>query len=313
MMREKSIGRVWVWTLAFLAASAAGGARAYADDPDSLLLEIHVEEGAAAEDQPIQVVICVTNVGRQTFEDLAPLEPSGQSMQLKLLREGRQGYIPMGGVRATVIVGSPGPSLRPGDSACEVISLLDWFGGFPGEGHEMSWAIGQMTLKPGRYELRAEYHARLGQFAGLPPYTVSSSTVPFEIRPRSSFPKDDQLLGRFLSDGAFDRSDMAGIRARCRKWLPEFYRSRYFILIYYGTGLETPGVTTSSILAGLKEGGAGPVREAAFVGLICKMEPMERGAKLAWIGQMDRDTNDSLLRKVLRTWERRVREGYKAP
>jgi hypothetical protein len=293
--------------LAFAAIEGASVQDAQAVDRDSLLLEVQIDEVEAAEEQPIQLVVCVTNVGSRPFENLAPLRPTDRFLELRLSRDGRLGSLPIGGAAGSGTARSPAPALRPGESSREVLNLLDWFGAWKREGHELSWAIGQMTLMPGRYRLSAVYRARAGTVSGLDPYTVTSPSVSFEIKPRRAFPSEDLLLDRFLSDGTFPASDIAGLRARGRKWLPEFYGSRYFFLIYYCTGLETPGLSSESILAGLRGAGSGSVREAPFVGLRCKMEP-DRGRSLAWIGRIGTDANSGLMRKVIGTWERRLRE-----
>ena len=312
MTMKRSLSTLCVMACVVIFTSSSLG-RALAVDSDSLLAEIHVDELVAAEDQPIQVVVCITNAGRRSFEDLTSLYPSDRLLQLRLLREGRLGYLPMGGLIATLINTSAGPSLRPGESVCEVLNLLDWFGSWKRQGHEASWAVGQLSLMPGRYRLSVHYVARTERVGVRPAYSVSSPEVEFEIRPRSSFPGESQLLERVVADGAFEASDLAGSRERCRKWLPEFYGSRYFFLIYYGAGLETPGLSTDSVLAGLRKSRVNPVRDAAFVGLRCKMEKMPRDRKLAWVGRIGRNESDSLMRKVVETWERRLRDGPKAP
>jgi len=135
---------------AFAAIDGASAPDNSAVDPDSLVLEVQIDEVKAAEEQPIQLVVCVTNVGSRPFENIAPLRPTDRFLELRLSREGRPGYLPMGGATATTITTCPGPILGPGESTCEVLNLLDWFGAWKREGHELSWAIGQMTLTPGR-------------------------------------------------------------------------------------------------------------------------------------------------------------------
>lgn len=280
---------------------------AYAQPSDSLKLELQVDEISGLEDQPIQIVVCVTNMGRSPFLDLASLHPEDRNLSLVLHREGQVQPVPMGGIFVSSVLTAPGPSLAPGGSECEVLSLLDHFGSWKREGHELSRAIGQMSLRPGHYTLSAEYRARSGYIKNLKQYLLSSAPIEFDVKPRGTFPEEESLFARFLADGgAIDQNDVAGLRARSRRWLPLFLGSRYFFLIYYGTGLSVPSMPSDSILAGLRSNGVGAVREAAFIGLRCAVEPIEGDARLAWMARARKGTNNALAQKVIVTWERRT-------
>jgi hypothetical protein len=293
--------------LAAIIVGTLAASGAYAQSSDSLKLDLQVDEISGLEDQPIQIVVCVTNMGRNSFLDLASLRPEDGHLSLILRREGQTQPVPMGGIVISSVLTAPGPSLAPRGSECEVLSLLDHFGTWKRAGHELSWAIGQMSLRPGHYMLSAEYRARNGYVKNLKQYLARSGSVEFEVKARGTFPEEESLLTRFLDDGgAINPNDVAGLRERSRRWLPQFLGSRYFFLIYYGTGLSVPSMPSDSILAGLRSNGVGAVREAAFIGLRCDVEPMEGDAKLAWMARVRKGTNNELAQKVIDTWERRA-------
>lgn len=273
-----------------------------------LTLDVSLDDRTYLVDQRIETILCVANGSARPIEDLAPLHPRNGYliMHLRNLSTGTE----VGSLqeRALLVVESAGTTLRAGESICEAINLLYWFGSRKSSGG-MSYCLQSPTLPAGDYKLEVEYRVRLGGIKGLQQVTLRGQPVEFTIATLASNPQEADLVREFTAGCASFRDDGQSVGQHCRTWLPRFEHSPYYLLVYYNTRTLMTTIPLDSLLAVLDRRGEDGHKQAALVALRCKLEPLSLSDKIKWIEGLKNRRSDHLTQKVLNTWKQRSEES----
>jgi hypothetical protein len=274
----------------------------------SATLEVSLDQETYLVDQRIETIICVENRGGRVLEHLAPLHPGFGYLVLKLRNTGTGKALPAIRERALLAVDGVGRTLKPGESECETLNLLYWFGSRkPTRG--IAYCLQSATLPAGSYTLDAEYRMRLGGNGAEEQVVLRAVPVEFTIAPLTSDPQEAERVREFTEGCSVFRNDGDAVGRHCVQWLSRFERSPYYLLVYYNTRRLMPSIPIDTLLKALDARGEDGRKQAALIALRCKIEPLSPDERIRWLDGLRAKRRDPLAQRVLNTWKRRYEDS----
>lgn len=290
------VSRVWV---AMVAVMVNIGMDHVCWASPTTVLTVTLEDSVFLEGQSVYCILRLRNAGKMDVVDVAPLALSARYFRPTLVRketgEALRSVVPqVKGNRA-----KDGPTLRPGAIQCVATDLSLHFGVIAENPANLSTRLGYPSLPVGEYLLRWEYSIHTGHREGVVPEAIAGGGISFSVRPLSSAPGEQALVGDFLGGLPIVRNDRRPLHSYARNWLPRFYGSKYLMRIYLSTGQLLNDLDFDQIYKQATLAGSPPERLATLLGVRLSMTDTRGQFTSTWKRSMAPRMSSQLERDVL--------------
>ncbi len=272
-------------------------------------LTLNLDDSTYLLGQPILVAACVRNGTQTKFDDLVPLDPEAQFLQLRLVNLETGKALLKYGTRRTVLFPQDGMTIAPGEAQCELFDLLKHFGGWPSREQVVLKSLAMYSLPPGNYELSAALAARTGHNEALKPVTLASNQVRFQVMVGGSNPKEEADLASLASGQEWRTNSLSPANVhRARESLRLSVASPYFVLFYRAARSSMSRSDLDSLDLLLQRANAPSLRRAVLVWDEFDRVSMSDSERLSRLDSVARRSRDAAIQDVVRSLKMRVQQ-----
>ena len=145
---------------------------------EGLRLEADCGERIYGLGHPVSVLVRIFNIGPNEYRDIAPLEYYYGWLNVELTTQGRR--LRWTAPRPMIVVSGEGTRLKPGESRCAVVDLMDMYGNTK-ELAQPDSGVTVQFLPPGDYSAKVTFRSRTGWLNDLRQETLVSEEFRFYI------------------------------------------------------------------------------------------------------------------------------------